>query len=217
VTLLTLVSLTFSGVLGQQTVTESGLKIETVHMPAECQVQAQHANLLSMHYTGTLADGTKFDSSVDRDEPFQFQIGIGQVIKGWDEGVMGMCVGEKRMLEVPPQLGYGDAGAGDVIPGGATLFFEVELLKVEEGQKPVNVFREIDTNMDMSVTREELNSYLNNQIEQIKAQGGPDAANVNELLSQQDKLIEEIFTHDDKDKDGVISHEEFSGPKHDEL
>jgi len=200
-----------------QTVTPSGLKIEVVHVPAECPAQAQHTNLLSMHYTGTLADGTKFDSSVDRNEPFQFQIGIGQVIKGWDEGVLGMCVGEKRRLEVPPHLGYGDAGAGDVIPGGATLFFDVELLNVEEGQKPVNVFKEIDTNMDMSVTREELNAYLNNQIEQIKASGGPEAENVNELLSQQDKLIEEIFTHDDKDKDGVISHEEFSGPKHDEL
>merc|ERR1711982_20253 len=83
----------------------------------------------SMHYTGTLEDGTKFDSSVDRNEPFRFQIGVGQVIKGWEEGVLGMCVGEKRKLIVPPELGYGDQGAGDIIPGGATLYFDIELLE----------------------------------------------------------------------------------------
>jgi len=86
----------------------SGLKVEHVLVPDSCEVKAQNGNLLTMHYTGTLEDGTKFDSSVDRNEPFKFQIGVGQVIRGWEEGVVGMCVGEKRKLIVPPELGYGE-------------------------------------------------------------------------------------------------------------
>jgi FKBP-type peptidyl-prolyl cis-trans isomerase FkpA len=83
-----------------------------------------------VHYTGWLMDGTKFDSSLDRNQPFSFPLGAGQVIKCWDEGVAGMRVGGKRILIVPPQLGYGARGAGNVIPPNATLKFEVQLLDV---------------------------------------------------------------------------------------
>jgi FKBP-type peptidyl-prolyl cis-trans isomerase len=84
-----------------------------------------------VHYTGWLTDGTKFDSSVDRGQPFSFKLGEGQVIRGWDEGVKGMRVGGKRKLTIPPDLGYGQAGAGGVIPPNATLIFEVELLGLQ--------------------------------------------------------------------------------------
>ena len=90
----------------------------------------KHGDTVTVHYTGWLTDGTKFDSSVDRDEPFAFVLGTGQVIQGWDRGVAGMRVGDKARLTVPPELAYGDQGFPGAIPPNATLIFEVELLSV---------------------------------------------------------------------------------------
>nr|AQS22648.1 FK506-binding protein 7 precursor [Pseudodiaptomus poplesia] len=97
---------------------ENGLDVVVISKPDTCEREVKRGDLLSMHYTGTLQDGTKFDSSRDRSEAFKFQIGVGQVIPGWEEGVLGMCVGEQRKLVVPPMLAYGDQGAGEVIPPG---------------------------------------------------------------------------------------------------
>lgn len=96
-----------------------------------CSRRSKSGDTLHMHYTGKLDDGTEFDSSIPRGEPFVFTLGAGQVIKGWDQGLLNMCEGEKRKLVIPSDLGYGERGAPPKIPGGATLIFEVELLKIE--------------------------------------------------------------------------------------
>uniref|UniRef100_A0A2K6K6W9 peptidylprolyl isomerase n=2 Tax=Rhinopithecus TaxID=542827 RepID=A0A2K6K6W9_RHIBE len=96
-----------------------------------CPIKSRKGDVLHMHYTGKLEDGTEFDSSLPQNQPFVFSLGTGQVIKGWDQGLLGMCEGEKRKLVIPSELGYGERGAPPKIPGGATLVFEVELLKIE--------------------------------------------------------------------------------------
>ena len=93
--------------------------------------QVEKGNSISVHYTGTFEDGTKFDSSVDRNQPFNLTVGIGQVIQGWDQGLIGMKVGEKSKLTIPPEMAYGPAGIPGAIPPNSTLIFEVELLEIK--------------------------------------------------------------------------------------
>jgi FKBP-type peptidyl-prolyl cis-trans isomerase FkpA len=115
-------------VSGQPQSTASGLQYWDIVVGTGATAVA--GSQVTVHYTGWLTSGEKFDSSVDRAQPFVFPLGAGQVIKGWDEGVAGMKVGGKRQLRIPPELGYGARGAGGVIPPNATLIFDVELLGV---------------------------------------------------------------------------------------
>ena len=114
---------------GEEVMTDSGLKY--VDMKVGDGTSPQAGQLVTVHYTGWLEDGTKFDSSVDKNRPFEFTIGAGRVIKGWDEGVLTMKVGGKRKLNIPPELGYGAQGNGP-IPPNSTLIFEVELLAIRQ-------------------------------------------------------------------------------------
>lgn len=108
---------------------EGGLKVEYLQIGKGATVKK--GATVSVHYTGTLLNGTKFDSSVDRGAPFSFVVGAGQVIDGWDQALLGKRVGDKLRVTIPPELGYGERGAGSAIPPNATLVFEIEILKVK--------------------------------------------------------------------------------------
>ncbi|KAI0775777.1 hypothetical protein BD413DRAFT_470797 [Trametes elegans] len=112
--------------------TPKELKIDTTFVPENCKVKSQSGDRLQVHYTGTLfTNGNKFDSSRDRGSPLPLTLGSGQVISGWEEGLLGMCVGEKRILTIPPQKAYGSRGFGNVIPPNSALVFDVELVGLE--------------------------------------------------------------------------------------
>lgn len=115
-----------------ETTTDSGLIIEDITEGKDGLTVTGRGQTIIVHYTGWLEDGTKFDSSLDRDDPFSFPLACSYVIKGWDEGVIGMKEGGKRKLTIPPGLAYGETGAGGVIPANATLTFEIELLEISE-------------------------------------------------------------------------------------
>ncbi len=114
-----------------ETITDSGLRYEDIKV-GDGDLCTGRGQTAIVHYTGWLEDGTKFDSSRDRDDPFSFPVDCSYVIPGWDEGVQGMQVGGIRKLTVPPHLAYGERGAGGVIPPNATLVFEIELLELSE-------------------------------------------------------------------------------------
>ncbi|KAI1383979.1 uncharacterized protein F4822DRAFT_57570 [Hypoxylon trugodes] len=131
-------SLVASLTLGVVASDPSELKID-VTLPVECDRKTQKGDNIQVHYRGTLAaNGNKFDASYDRGTPFGFKLGGGQVIKGWDQGLLDMCIGEKRTLTVPPEFGYGNRGIGP-IPAGSTLIFETELIGIQGVPNPESI------------------------------------------------------------------------------
>ena len=185
-----------------------GLLVDKIFIPAECDRRTKLGDRIYLRYTGSIDEtsvtgerGKVFDSNVNRPTPLEMYIGKGSVIQGWDVGTVDMCVGEKRILIIPPVLGYGDRGFGRNIPGGATLRFHIELISITN--KPAkkhpyfsssdDVFSELDYDEDGLVTFQELIEYM-----------------AKRRLRGKHK---EIFEAEDRNKDGVISHEEFSGPK----
>ena len=190
---------------------EDGLVIHNTFKPDACDRKAKTTDVLTLHYKGYLEGSEQvFDSSYERNEAFTFQLGIGHVILGWERGLVGVCVGEKRQLIVPPHLGYGDA-KHDQIPPKSTLVFDIEILKIEDGPVPANVFKEIDTDSDGRLSRKEVGEFLRKQLSQGQQHGDTGSPDDPDRV----QMIDEIFMHEDKDKDDYITHEEFSGPKHD--
>ena len=147
-----------------------GLKIDVEFVPDDCEQKSKAGDHLFMHYTGSIDEssatgekGKVFDSSRNRGRPFDFPLGAGRVIKGWDQGLLDMCVGEKRVLTIPPELGYGSSGAGNDIPGGATLKFEVECIRIGgagDAPKEPNIFAEIDTDADGNISYKEMETWF---------------------------------------------------------
>nr|XP_033802361.1 peptidyl-prolyl cis-trans isomerase FKBP7 isoform X2 [Geotrypetes seraphini] len=186
------------------------VKIEVLHLPNECDPKSKRGDLLNAHYDGYLAnDGSKFYCSRSEKEghPKWLVLGVGQVIKGLEIGMMNMCPGEKRKVTIPPSLAYGIHGSGK-IPPNATLIFEIELYAVTQGPRSVNAFKQIDLDQDKQLSRDEIKHYL---MEDFKKDDKP------RDLAREDWILEDIFKKNDHDGDGFISTKEYNIYQHDEL
>jgi len=179
---------------------EKKLRIGIMNKPKRCNKVTKQGDHIFVVFNGTTTDGQFFAT----DSEFDFTLGDGQVIAGWEYGLLDMCVGEKRELIVSPENAYGGAGIGDLIPPKSTIVFYVELLKINEGRgkpKGVDYFLRIDANGDGMLSHEEVARFLR------------DSKYPEEDGFGHNEAIEEIFEHEDKDQDGYISPDEFEGPR----
>ncbi|XP_013881668.1 peptidyl-prolyl cis-trans isomerase FKBP7 [Austrofundulus limnaeus] len=186
------------------------VKIEVLFKPEECTRKSKKGDLINAHYDGFLAeDGSQFYCSrTDKaGHPQWFVLGVGQIIRGLDVGMMDMCPGEKRKVTVPSELAFGEKGKGPV-PPNATVVFEVEVLSVSRGPRSMEAFGHIDLDQDRSLTRDEVKEYLKLEYEK----GGKPRDD-----PFYDKIIADIFRKSDFDRDGVISAKEYNIYDHDEL
>ncbi|XP_040004372.1 peptidyl-prolyl cis-trans isomerase FKBP7 [Xiphias gladius] len=186
------------------------VKIEVLFKPEQCTQKSKKGDLMNVHYDGFLAkDGSQFYCSrSDKDgHPQWFVLGVGQVIKGLDIGMMDMCTGEKRKITVPSALAFGEKGK-DPVPPNATVVFEVEVFSVSRGPRSMEAFRVIDLDKDKSLTKAEVKEYL--RVEDEK--GGNEKGD-----PFYEKIMADIFRKIDHDKDGMISVKEYNIYGHDEL
>ncbi|XP_026231865.1 peptidyl-prolyl cis-trans isomerase FKBP7 [Anabas testudineus] len=189
---------------------DSEVKIEVVFKPEQCSPKSKRGDLVNVHYDGFLAkDGSQFycSRSDKAGHPQWFVLGVGQVIKGLDIGMMDMCPGEKRKITVPPELAFGEKGKHPV-PPNATVIFEVELYSVSRGPRTMEAFGNMDLDKDRILTKAEVKEYLKLEFEK----GGKPRDD-----PFYEKIIEDIFRKNDKDRDGLISANEYNIYKHDEL
>ncbi|XP_074071713.1 peptidyl-prolyl cis-trans isomerase FKBP7 [Macrotis lagotis] len=212
--LLLLQALGLASLLTQGQTPEEGadeVKIEVLHLPAACAAKSKKGDLLNAHYDGYLANGTKFYCSRTQNQghPKWFVLGVGQVIKGLDIAMMGMCSGEKRKVTIPPSLAYGKEGyAQGLIPPDATLIFEIELYAVTKGPRSIETFKQIDVDNDKKLSKTEINYYLKREFEKDDKPHDQ---------SYHDSVLEDIFKKNDRDGDGFISSKEYNVYQHDEL
>ncbi|XP_041857386.1 peptidyl-prolyl cis-trans isomerase FKBP7 [Melanotaenia boesemani] len=186
------------------------VKVEVVFKPEECTQRSKRGDLINAHYDGYLAkDGSQFYCSrTDKaGHPQWFVLGVGQVIKGLDLGMVDMCVGEKRKVTIPSALAFGEKGKGPV-PPNATVVFEVEVLSVSRGPRSMEAFGRVDLDKDRMLTKAEIKEYLKLEYEKDgKPRDDP----------FYEKIIADIFRKSDGDRDGLISAKEYNIYGHDEL
>ncbi|NP_001136423.1 FKBP prolyl isomerase 7 L homeolog precursor [Xenopus laevis] len=189
---------------------EEQVKIEVLHLPSECSQKSKRGDLVNAHYDAYLAQNmTKLSCSrATKDgHPKWFVLGVGQVIKGLDIALMGMCSGEKRKAIIPPSLAYGEAGH-DKIPPNATLMFEIELYGINRGPRSAEAFYQIDLNNDKQLSKDEISHYLTEEFKKDGKQRDP---------SVHGTILTDIFHKNDRDEDGFISAKEYNVYGHDEL
>ncbi|XP_032229999.1 peptidyl-prolyl cis-trans isomerase FKBP14 isoform X2 [Nematostella vectensis] len=186
------------------------IEVEETFVPSDCENKTKVGDHVVVHYTGWMQDGSLFDTTRDHRkgyQPFEFTIGGGTVIKGFEQGVTGMCVGQKRKIVIPPALAYGKKGSGDV-PANTTLTYNLELFDVRKPPPHSDMFSHMDENGDRKLSREEVSAYMRKQAE---AQFAPTYDQ--RWQHHHERMVDNVFEYEDHDEDGHISHEEFSGPK----
>ncbi|KAJ7416874.1 peptidyl-prolyl cis-trans isomerase FKBP10 [Pitangus sulphuratus] len=204
-------SLVFSVLLVDFHNPKDGVFLEHLEVPEPCKRRAVTGDFVRYHYNGTLMDGTLFDSSHDYEKPQEVTLGANKVIEGLNSGLLDMCVGERRVLIIPPHLGHGESGARGV-PGSAVLRFEVELISMEEGvpegylfiwhgEPPANLYEQMDLNKDGGIPPDEFSTFIKTQVAEGKGRLMPS--------SDPEKVIADMFQNQDRNQDGKITPEEL--------
>lgn len=181
------------------------VKIDVLKRGEDCTKKAEDGDMLTAEFHGFL-ESTKepFESSADNGKPSSFKLGHGYMIKGLERGLQNICVGEKRRIHIPAQLGYGRVGDGKNVPPGANLVYDVEVIHIQKGEAPPDIFAKIDMNGDKKISRDEMANFILETGRQVTLRGQSEINNV----------VDEIFTLEDLNEDGFVDFNEFSGPKH---